>query len=75
MEGRLNLRSQPTTDSDIVVVLEDGTTVTSLAQTAEQYSVGGNTDFWYRVEYDGYEGWAFGAFLRFRSELLDDAGI
>ncbi|HOK69811.1 MAG TPA: SH3 domain-containing protein [Bacillota bacterium] len=52
--GRLNIRSGPSMDANIIGQIPNGQTVTVLSQS-------GN---WYRINYNGIEGYVSGQFLR-----------
>ena len=61
--ARLNVRSGPSTDADLLTTLEAGTAVQVL-ETGPQASIGGAIAPWVRVvTRDGYTGWCFSGFL------------
>ena len=57
----LNLRSQPSTDSKVILVMAAGTIVKSLGQTSNGFAY---------VDYQGTSGWAYSSYL----EVADGGG-
>ncbi|MBN2892042.1 MAG: SH3 domain-containing protein [Bacteroidales bacterium] len=53
------VRSEPST-GDVVLKLDNGTKCI-LLEKGEKQTIKGVTDFWYKIEYDGKEGWVFGS--------------
>lgn len=55
-DGGLNIRSEPSTDADILGVAEDGSLLPLLTEKA--------TDGWYEVEYEGKTAYIFAEFAK-----------
>jgi uncharacterized protein YraI len=55
IDGELNLRSNASTSSSVLVVMPDGASVTLLGQVSNGFS---------KVRYGGTEGWAYSAYLQ-----------
>ena len=60
----LRLREKPDQDSPAVTTLWQGSVMEILSQTSVLEEVEGQTGYWYRVSYDGFQGWLFGGYLR-----------
>lgn len=59
--SKLNVRSAPTIEEDNVVFqIEKGNVATIIEKAAEREQVNGMEDYWYRISYNGQEGWIFG---------------
>ncbi|MEO0471945.1 MAG: SH3 domain-containing protein [Bacteroidota bacterium] len=58
----LNVRSAPDTEADNVVFkLGDGDIV-DIIERGEQVAIRDMNDYWYKISYQGQEGWVYGAF-------------
>jgi len=56
-----NVRSEPKIDSDnIIFQVKQGDICNIIAQGNSLEEIDGNTDRWYKINYDGKEGWVFG---------------
>lgn len=55
-DGGLNIRSEPSTDADILGVAEDGSLLPLLKEKA--------TDGWYEVEYEGKTGYIYAEYAK-----------
>lgn len=65
----VRLRTDSSTDSEVIFYLRAGEIVAILERAPEPVKLEGTTDHWYKVRtYDSYEGWSFGSYL----EQLDD---
>ncbi len=53
------VRSEPKT-GEVIMKLNNGT-VCLVLQKGEEQTIRGNTDYWYKIEYKGKEGWVFGS--------------
>lgn len=53
------IRSEPIT-GEVIFKLDDGTQC-ELIEKGEQQTINGIQDFWYKIKYDGQEGWVFGS--------------
>ncbi len=53
------VRSEPTT-GEVVLKLDDGTKC-KLIEKGEEETIKGVTDFWYKIEFEGKQGWVFGS--------------
>jgi len=60
----LRLREKPALASSAVTTLWQGAVVEILSQTSSQEEVEGRMGYWYRIQYDGFQGWVFGGYLR-----------
>lgn len=60
----LNLRSQPSLSSDVVLQLPVGSVVEILYYDNETYRIGGEYGKWCKVSYTDKEGWVWGNYLR-----------
>lgn len=59
----LRIRKDPNADAEEVTQAPKNKVVAVLEEQDEEVEIGGNTGRWTRVNYEGEEGWAFGAFL------------
>ena len=60
----MRVRSAPQASSDEVGRLKLGTTVNAIARSMNQDTIGGKTDYWYRVDLPNNQtGWLFGGLL------------
>ena len=59
----LRLRAQPDQTGRILLSLTEGARVEVLKRETELMQINGETDYWYKVNYNGTRGWTFGAFL------------
>ena len=60
----LRLREKPDQDSPAVTTLWQGSVMEILSQTSVLEEVEGKSSYWYRVSYDGFQGWLFGGYIR-----------
>lgn len=60
-EDLVNLRQEPSTDSQLVEQLPRGKKCVRLKQSPFFETIGNQTDFWYEVIADEQHGWVFGA--------------
>jgi hypothetical protein len=57
----------------VVRYLRRGLVLEIVSKTRKQETVEGETDYWYRISFDGLQGWVFGAYLEiFDSEERAD---
>ena len=61
--SHLRLRTDPSLEAEPVSTLWRGYILEILSQTPFSEEVEGMTDFWYRISYDGLQGWVFGGYL------------
>jgi len=72
----MRARKAPQTAAEEIMRLKLGTVVSAIAQSSNQDTIGGKTDYWYRVNLsNGGTGWLFGGLLldydvREREQLL-----
>ena len=72
----MRARKAPQISAEEIVRLKLGTVVNAIARSINQDTIGGKTDYWYRVGLpDGQTGWLFGGLLldynaRNRQELI-----
>ncbi|HEU4713016.1 MAG TPA: SH3 domain-containing protein [Pyrinomonadaceae bacterium] len=61
----MRMRKAPQASAEEVTRLKLGTVVDAIAHSANQDTIGGKTDYWYRVNLqNGQSGWLFGGLLR-----------
>ncbi len=58
--AKVNVRLEPTTESEVLFQAEEGEIGTIIERTPEMIEVNGNTDYWYLININGQEGWVFG---------------
>jgi uncharacterized protein YgiM (DUF1202 family) len=58
---KVNLRSEPSTKSEIIEQLRINETFDIKEKTAELETLQSQTDYWYKIEKNGNIGWVFGA--------------
>lgn len=58
----VRVRSEPATSGKELGKLAVGSVVTELERSSAQAEVGNLSDYWYRVKFEGKEGWVFGGF-------------
>lgn len=63
-----NVRSEPSTTSDILFQVEKGNICHITAQGESLQEVNGVTDRWYKVNFNGQQGWVFGYYTTKRRE-------
>jgi len=61
--SHLRLREKPTTDARAITTLWRGYVLEIVSQSAEKEMVEDEVDYWYRINYDGLQGWVFGSYL------------
>ncbi len=61
--SHLRLRREPTLESDAISTLWRGYVLEILSQTPFMEEAEDMTDYWYRISYDGLQGWVFGGYL------------
>ena len=61
--SHLRLRTEPSLESEAVSTLWRGYVLEILSQTPYTEEVEGMNDYWYRISYDGLQGWVFGGYL------------
>jgi hypothetical protein len=60
----MRARKAPQVTAEEVVRLKLGTVVNAVARSTNQDTIGGKTDYWYRVDLpNGQSGWLFGGLL------------
>ncbi len=60
------VRSKPT-DGDVVMKLNDGDEC-KIIEKGKQETIKGTTDYWYKIEFEGKEGWVFGSQTSIKEE-------
>lgn len=59
--NKLNVRSSPSVEEDNVVFqIAKGDIATVIVKSKERVQVNGMEDYWYKISYEGQEGWIFG---------------
>jgi uncharacterized protein YgiM (DUF1202 family) len=67
----LRLREKPSTDANAVTTLWRGNILEILSKTNKPEKLEGEEDYWYQINYEGLNGWVFGAYLEvFRSRKM-----
>ncbi len=61
--SNLRIRTEPNTDAEQVATAPQNKIVEVLEQQDQEVEIDGTTGVWMKVNYEGTEGWAFGAFL------------
>ena len=61
--SHLRLREKPATDAKALSTLWRGSILEILSQTATMENVEGADGYWYRISFDGLQGWVFGGYL------------
>lgn len=61
--SNLRIREEPDTDAEEITMAPEESTVQILEEQDEEVEIGGSSGRWTKVNYEGTEGWAFGAFL------------
>lgn len=61
--SHLRLREKPTLDARAITTLWRGNVLEIVSQGAEKETVEEKLDYWYRINYDGLQGWVFGAYI------------
>ena len=61
--SHLRLRERPETDAKAISTLWRGYILEILSQTPTMETVEGMSDYWYRISFDGLQGWVFGGYL------------
>lgn len=67
VSSHLRLREAPEIDSPVITTLWKGYVMEILTKGLSEEVVEGRKGFWYRVSYDGLQGWVFGAYLEIYS--------
>lgn len=57
----VNVRSSASIDEDNVVFQVKSGDVATVVEKGVMDEIGGNTDYWYKIEVDGQQGWLFGS--------------
>lgn len=63
--SHLRLREKPALNAAAITTLWRGQVLEIVSQGAEKEVVEDRLDYWYRIHYDGLQGWVFGAYLDF----------
>jgi len=67
--SHLRLRERPSVESNAVTTLWKNNVLEIISRDEVKQTVEGHNGYWYRVAYDGLQGWVFGAYLElFESE-------
>ncbi len=67
--SHLRLREKATIESRAITTLWQNNVLEIISRDESQQQVEGKTAYWYKVAYDGLQGWVFGAYLEmFESE-------
>lgn len=73
-DTRVRLRSEPNLQSETLDHLDTGDRLIILDKSAEQQQIDTMTDYWYKVQAEGYpEGWVYGAFVDYEIVWEDPA--
>ncbi len=59
----LRIREQPSSSSAVIQHVRMGAVVEVLAKSDTEDQVEDETNYWYRINYDGLKGWVFGNYL------------
>lgn len=66
-ENTVNIRQSPLATSPVIRGATNGT-VCKLLEKGKQATIGGKTDFWYKVSVEGDKGWIFGSYTSLRQQ-------
>ncbi|MDZ7793767.1 MAG: SH3 domain-containing protein [Spirochaetia bacterium] len=61
--SHLRLRERPTIQSSAITTLWRNNVIEIISRDEVQQEVEGKLGYWYKVAYDGLQGWVFGAYL------------
>ncbi len=71
----LRLRERPEKESPLVTTLWKGYVLEVLSRNPAKVIMDGFEDYWYKVNYDGLQGWVFGSYLKiFNSREAAEVG-
>jgi hypothetical protein len=59
----LRVREEATSQSVVLSHIRMGAVIEILTRSDLAATIEGETDYWYRVDYDGLKGWVFGSYL------------
>ncbi len=63
--SNVNLRSEPTTESNVVGKIKKNRMLIQLGKTQKKYKIGTHNHHWYKViSFNGIKGWIYGKFLK-----------
>jgi hypothetical protein len=69
----LRVRDEPSSHATLLSHIRMGAVMEVLTKSDGQDTVESETDFWYRIDYQGLKGWVFGAYIeRFDSRSKAD---
>jgi len=63
VSSHLRLRERPTIQSGAITTLWRNNVIEIISRDEVQQEVEGKLGYWYKVAYDGLQGWVFGAYL------------
>lgn len=59
----LRIRGEPSNKAAVIQYIRAGAVVEVIGKSDKEDQVEDQTDFWYRINYDGLKGWVFGTYL------------
>lgn len=59
----LNMRESPDISSKILIPIPNGAKIKIIEKSSEEVEIQGKIDYWYKIDYNDRDGWAFGAYL------------
>jgi len=59
----LRLREEPSVSSRVIRYLRKGFVLEVIQKTTKMEIIEGETNYWYRVNFDGLNGWVYGSYL------------
>jgi len=59
---KVNIRANPVLNSPLIMQLNTGDKC-DIIEKGNQETINGNTNFWYKIKFQGKTGWVFGAFV------------
>ena len=62
----LRVRQEPSSRSEVLQHIRMGVVVEVIARSDREDEIEGQTDYWYRINYEGLKGWVFGIYLAVR---------
>lgn len=61
---KLNVRSQPSIQSEVLFQIPDSSLVNILMFDSETYVIGGESGSWCKIEFNAEQGWVWGNYLK-----------
>ena len=62
--SHLRLREEPSIKAKAITTLWKGYVLEIISRSTKKEIVEGHENYWYQINYDGLQGWIFGAYIR-----------